>query len=77
MMVSQWLKDTFLALLRLFDIVSSILFTPVSDLISNIVNIPLPDWAFLDYSLFFLMLDAGLIFYIGFTLIKWVVNLIT
>ena len=77
MIVASWLKDVFVSLLHLFDIVSDILFTPVSDLISDIIDIPVPNWGFLDYSLFFLMLDAGLVFYFGFTLIKWVVNLIT
>lgn len=67
----------FPTLLDLIQNVFSFFSTSLRDLILRAFEINLPDWAFLDLSLFSFALGSGLILFFGLTLVKWFIDIIT
>lgn len=46
------------------------------DAFSVVLDIPIPDWAFLNTSMGVFMFGSGLAIYVGYQLIKWVVDIL-
>lgn len=77
-MVVDFLFDVlFPLLLRLPAIIFDILNYSLRDLIADFIGVSLPSWSWLNFSLLALMLGSGLSFFLIFTLIKWILDLIS
>lgn len=76
-MVDFLFYDLFPMILGFFDKVFSVITLSIRSLITGNFDIPLPDWEWLDFSLLALMIGVGFSFFVIFTIVKWILNLIT
>lgn len=75
-MVDFLFYDLFPLLVGIYDRVVSIVTLSVRSLISDYIGISLPSWEWLDFSLLALMLGVGLSFFVIYTLIKWILDIV-
>lgn len=69
--------DFFPLILDLTDRVFDFLGKSVSELVSDWIGLDLPNWDIFDTPLLLFMIGSGLTVFVAFTLIKWIIGIIT
>lgn len=69
--------DLFPLLLGIVDRTFDFLGKSVSQLVYDWIQVNLPDWAIFDTPLILFMIGSGLTLFVAFTLIKWIIGIIT
>lgn len=68
--------DLFPTLLELGSKIFDLFLSSIGDIIYQAFEIDLPDWEFLNMSLFAFMLGSGVLIFVGITLVRWVISII-
>lgn len=82
---TEWFTNFFLTAEPIVDDLITTVFAPIKDVLPRLGVAPdFPDWIdnillpiIGNFSIFNLMLGGGVTFFIGYTLVKWIVGIVT